>query len=206
MKFIKTYESYTEKFNSNFLKWFGDSKVVKNSEPLLVYHFSDNDFTSFKNKNGYNTNLFSIEKVERHALFFTPDEKFSSQFGRKKYSLFLKIEKLFDFTEHYYYNDITVVTSELFDEFIEFAEENGVELSMEYQSYRGELKIKPEHNWKFFDGDIGNIFIIFLKLKGYDGAYFIEENEPIYTVLNAYQIKSVDNDGSWDINDDDIYS
>ena len=79
-------------------------------------------------------------------------------------------------------------------------------MTMEYQSYRGELKIKPEHNWKFFDGEIGKLFVDSLKKNGYDGVYFIEEGFPIYVVFNSNQIKSVENDGTWDIGDKNIFS
>ena len=41
-----------------------------------------------------------------------------------------------------------------------------------------------------------------LKNKGYDGIIASD----IIVVFNSNQIKSVDNDGTWDINDNDIFS
>ncbi|MEY3501710.1 MAG: ADP-Ribosyltransferase in polyvalent protein, partial [Bacteroidota bacterium] len=160
----------------------------------------------FDKKSGINTHLFSTEIVNREAFFFTPDINFASQYGKKKYEVYLKINKIFNFNKHYFYKDISPETSILFDKIINYIEDNGIEITTEYQSYRGELKIKPEYNWKFFDGEIGRLFVEYLKKKGYDGAHFIEDDSPVYVVFNPNQIKSVDNDGSWDIDDNDIYS
>ena len=47
--YIKEYKK--EKFNDNFRKWFGDSKVVDNAgNPLVVYHGSRSSkkFNTFK--------------------------------------------------------------------------------------------------------------------------------------------------------------
>jgi len=47
--------------------------------------------------------------------------------------------------------------------------------------------------------------------KGYDGVFYInnyesDNKEMSYIVFKSNQIKSIDNDGSWDINDDNIFS
>lgn len=200
------YLNIQQNSNDNFWKWFGNSKVIENGKPLQVYHFSNIKFSSFKKRKGLNTNLFSTEEVERESFFFSPDKSFSSKHGKEEYDVYLKIENIFDFTKHYYYDGITVKSSDFFDEMIDLIENNGINLSMEYQSYLGELKIKPEYIWRFFDEEIGKILVKFLKLNGYDGVYFVEEETPVFAVFNSNQIKSVENDGTWDLNDNNIYS
>lgn len=205
-EYLSEQQNVENNLNVNFIKWFGNSVVIRNGNPISFYHFSDNDFNSFEKKSGTNTHLFSSEVVNREAFFFTPDINFASQYGSKKYEVYLKINKIFDFNKHYYYKDISPTSSYLFDEIIEFIEDRGIDMTMEYQSYTGELKIKPEYSWKFFDGEIGKHFINYLKSDGYDGCFFIEEDSPIYIVFNSNQIKSIDNDGTWDIEDNNIYS
>ena len=192
--------------NNNFRRWFSGSKMIQGGTPTIFYHFSNEIFNSFNRKSGINTHLFSTEVVNREAFFFTTDTNFASQYGSKKYEVYLKINNIFDFNKHYFYKDISPTTSDFFDGIIDSIEANDIDMTMEYQSYRGELKIKPEHNWKFFDGEIGRLFVNYLKNNGYDGVLFIEEGSPIYVVFNSNQIKSVENDGTWDVGDDNIYS
>lgn len=40
----------------------------------------------------------------------------------------------------------------------------------------------------------------------HDGVCFIEEGYPIYAVFNSNQIKSVENNGTWGIAADNIFS
>ena len=205
-EYLNEQQNVETNLNNNFRKWFGSSIMVKGGNPKIFYHFSNETFNSFDRKSGINTHLFSTEVVNREAFFFTTDINFASQYGSKKYEVYLKINNIFDFNKHYYYKDINATTSNFFDEIIDNIEDNGIDMTMEYQSYRGELKIKPEDNWKFFDSKIGKLFVDYLKKNGYDGAYFIEEGSPIYVVFNSNQIKSIDNDGTWDLNDNNIFS
>lgn len=205
-EYLNEQQNIEGNLNENFWKWFGNSKLKNGVKPMIFYHFSDSKFNSFDKKTGVNTHLFSTEAVNREAIFFTDDIGFASQYGSVKYEVYLKINNMFDFNKHYYYKDISPIQSNFFDDIIEFIEDKGIDMTMEYQSYRGELKIKPEYNWKFFDGNIGRFFVNYLKTNGYDGAFFIEENSPIYVVFNPNQIKSVENDGTWDVGDNNIFS
>ena len=45
----------------------------------------------------------------------------------------------------------------------------------------------------------------FIKL-GYDGVYMLEMNKKNIAIFEPNQIKSINNDGSWDIGDDNIFS
>ena len=142
-EYLNEQQNVETNLNNNFRKWFGSSIMVKGGNPKIFYHFSNETFNSFDRKYGINTHLFSTEVVNREAFFFTTDINFASQYGSKKYEVYLKINNIFDFNKHYYYKDINVTTSNFFDEIIDNIEDNGIDMNMEYQSYRGELKIKP---------------------------------------------------------------
>lgn len=204
-------------FNDSFWKWFGNSKVLNsNDKPMICYHHSDKSFNTFIKNKGYNSNLLiGNEEVQRHGFFFTSNKEFSKRYGKYEYACYLKVENPFDFKKHYYYKNDYPQYSELFDEFIEFAEENNVDLKYDYLTKS--LDISPDYNWKFLDDKMGEIFISFLKSKGFDGVFFTEfynengnnkyssEIQSI-VVFNSNQIKSVDNDGTWNIGDVNIFS
>jgi len=66
-------------------------------------------------------------------------------------------------------------------------------------------------SWKIYRYDFGE-FVDKLKENGYDGIIQTDANYgrtndlTTYVAIKPNQIKSVKNDGSWDINDDNIYS
>lgn len=202
--------------NENFWKWFNNSKIVDiKGNPLVVYHHSNKQFDTFKKSKGFNSNLLSgVEEVERHAYFFTDNIDFSKKYGKIKYETFLKVTNPFNFKEHYYYKNDYPQYSDTFDEFIEYVENNGIDLN--YNNVTKSLNITPDYNWMFLDGNLGELFVTYLKSKNYDGVIFTEFTKEEYekysdeylsiAVFNANQIKSTNNDGSWDINDDNIFS
>ena len=107
------------------------SKVVDgNGEPMVVYHGTNNEFYTFEEREGYNTDLLSgMRKVKRAGFFFSPNKNFANNYGSRNLPVFLNIKNLFNFEEHYYYtNSINETSSELFDEFVEYAEEQGINL------------------------------------------------------------------------------
>ena len=53
--------------------------------------------------------------------------------------------------------------------------------------------------------ELRNIDVPSLKKQGYDGAYYKSETQPIYVAFNPNQIKSIDNRGSFDENNKNIY-
>lgn len=201
--------------NDNFWKWFGNSKVVNDDgKPMICYHHSEKSFSFFTKNKGYNTSLAGIEEVQRHGFFFTPNKEFSKRYGRYEYACYLKVENPFNFKEHYFYKNDYPQYSELFDEFIEFAGQNDIDLKYDYLTKS--LSIPPDYNWQFFDDKIGEIFVNFLKSKGYDGVFFTEFHKndgdeysteiQSIAVFNSTQIKSIKNIGKFDSNNDDIYS
>jgi hypothetical protein len=63
--------------SSNFLKWFGDSKVVDaDGKPLVVYHGTASDFTEFKLQET------SSKPAALFGHFFSADKGFASGYGK----------------------------------------------------------------------------------------------------------------------------
>jgi len=63
----------------SFKKWFGNSVFTdENDEPLVLYHGTGKDFTSFKG-----------------ASYFTPDQDVAEQYGSKVVPVFIAAEKVF---------------------------------------------------------------------------------------------------------------
>lgn len=157
------------KYNANFYKWFGDSKIVtKYSKPLVVYHGSGRTFDEFT---AYKA---SVDFPE--AIYFSSNKKTAESYSNRNtpvYKVLLKMETPYivdagnrTFNDYYDY-----MVSKMWD-----AKDNG------------------------YDGLIlRNIIDDSIQKGGYRKA-------TTYIVFNPNQVKSVNNDGSWDIDDDNIYS
>lgn len=184
------------KFNDAFCKWFGDSKVVKNDRdrsPLLVYHGTPAKFYIFEQRDGTVATFIGVEKVRRTGFFFTTKRNVAQLFAGDKghvMKCYLSIKKPADFT---------LRLRKLDDEI----EREGVNLR--WLNDYGDM-------WEKFDGDDGAMLVAALMRLGYDGAiieeYIQETTETIkvYIAFHPSQIKSAENDGTWDSDDPDIRS
>ena len=71
------------KFNDEFWKWFGDSKVVdEKGKPKIVYHGTDRKFDTFK----------MIEAELGKGAYFTDDKKWAKEFGKYLMPVYLSIQ------------------------------------------------------------------------------------------------------------------
>lgn len=180
-------------FNPAFWKWFGKSKVVNSKrKPLVVYHGTDADFNTFEKTKGSVVTFISVEKVDRTGFFFTPNKKFAAAFSKsgRVLACYLSIRNPADFT-----------TNEDFESFLEDLEDEGVNRRW----------ILTGDMWEKFDGQEGKEFVDTLIDMGYDGAKIDEQNDDGKTVeswiaFHSHQIKTIDNDGTWDADDPDIRS
>ena len=164
--------------NDNFWKWFGDSKVTKNNKPLAVYHGTTKKFDKFDK---------SKQIFGHHGKgFYFGDKNYAQNYYGKDYiSVYLKIDNLFDLYAYYTIDDIKKIFG---NELCKV--ENIIEEELQYSdTIQGYLFYTIAGNDK-------------LRKAGYDGL----KHDYVYVVFEPNQIKSVENDGSWDINDDNIYS
>lgn len=192
--------------NENFWKWFGDSKITENGVPLVVYHQSiggDNTFTEFKPK--------SFGSFGENSMFYFAKDKNwirnyikrfdSTQLSQKPRKFYLRIENPLDL------KGVRLTPKE----WIEFLKERNlltdlIEEKLMKAPGRNEL-----FSWIIYRYDHGE-FVNRLKSSGYDGIiqddsnYGRSNDVTTYVAISPGQIKSVENDGSWDVDDNNIFS
>jgi hypothetical protein len=177
-EYLNEQQNNKSNINDNFWKWFGDSKMVKsNGTPIIFYHGTNKIFDIFKL--GQKTR----QSYYCDGFYFHKNSKKVYDYGNKILKCFLSIKKPFHINNE---------TLNLVDKYSETDNAklyiNDVEQFCKYTiGYRSE----------------NNKFKVNIINDGYDGV--IIEND-IYIVFNPNQIKSFENDGTWDINDDNIYS
>lgn len=88
---IDKYETFA------FKRWFGNSKIIENGNPLICYHGTDNDFIEFDfTKIGYNTGNFGHYG---YGIYFSTDIREAKIYGKNIYECYLRIENPFTGTE-----------------------------------------------------------------------------------------------------------
>lgn len=184
----------SEKALRAFYKWFGNSKVVdEQGRPLVVYHGTNAKFDTFRKMKGKVYNFLSEIEVERQGFFFTDNRDVAQNIGKIVMPVYLKSTNVFDLDSNYHSNFMKGFYKQLQDSQAEY------------------LEYGTSEAWEFFDGETGKAFIKYLQENGYDGATFeetpYEDAETIKTnvVFSPNQIKSVDNRGTFDLNDANIY-
>lgn len=167
-------------FNAAFKKWFGKSKVVDSKgNPLVVYHGSV-DESAFDKFSVRRKNYAWPDAVL--GFFFSDGRKVVSAFseGGHIVEVYLRMEKPHIVDGYAFY--------------IMIASDRGEEY---FRKWKRDLVASG------FDG------IIVRANKGVDKLYgpgWQQFDADTFIVFNSRQIKSVDNDGSWDIEDADIRS
>jgi hypothetical protein len=186
-KFIKTTireylnenQKNTDNINNNFWKWFDNSVMIENGKPIIFYHGStDNELNTFKEKSFRYNGIYLTRKLE-----------YAKRFGSNLLSLYVSIKNPF---------------------IIDMEETNfGIR-----GGFIIDNKLFPTYR------DMTMEEINFMKTKGYDGIIVnVPRNivkteygeEEIYNgfelvVFNPNNVKSVNNDGTWDIYDNNIFS
>ncbi len=169
MKHIKLFEAFED--DDLFSKWFGDSKVVQNDEPLVCYHGTRSVFTKFKASKSVG-NQGETDQIE--GMYFTDNAD-----GASFYSLS-------DDDKYLMPVYLSIKNPYIVDN---------------YKTLRADLGVEKL-------SDVNRT----LKKLGYDGIImesgFYSSGGPyrLFLTFEPNQIKSVNNDGSWDVDDDDIYS
>lgn len=180
MKLVKLIKKIIqENEDKNFLKWFGNSIMIDNGKPIIFYHGSTNN----------EINQFKEQSFRYNGIYLTKKIGYAKKFGSNVLSLYVSVK-------------------------------NPYIINMEDNNFgiRGgfviDNKLFPTYRDMTMD-EIG-----FLKSKGYDSIIvnvpknIINTNygdEEIYNgfelvVFNPNNVKSINNDGSWDVDDNNIYS
>ena len=197
--------------NDNFWKWFGNSKIVDNGTPMVVYHQNlegDNKFTEFKPQSfgsfGQNSMFYFAKDKNWIKNFVKQFDK--SQLSEKPRNFFLSIQ-----------NPLNLKGIKLTPkEWIEFLKDKNlltpsIEEKLNNQPEIRYMKRNEIFSWLIYRYDNGE-FVDKLKNAGYDGIIQDDSNYgrtndvTTYVAISPKQIKSTQNDGTWDANDNNIYS
>lgn len=204
---MKTYYEFLNEsiLNDNFWKWFGDSKVVdSNGNPLVVYHGTNKKFDSFNNK--IKRNFTPGELISNDKFWFTDNIFIATKYangsvtspgsllypGSILLSVYLKISNPMIVDMH---NEKLTPTEK---KFLIPAKRNPTD-SAHKSDYITEIGIRKESLIKkaIVQGNDGIIF-----KNGYD---YIPYSGDVIAVFSPTQIKSIDNEGTWNPNDPNIY-
>lgn len=206
MKIITLKENYqtTSNLNDNFYKWFSNSKVTEDNQPKICYHGSYKLASQIANRNlkfyEYNDKDIGIHFGNlSQANTRVSDLKNIGKVKKSEQSniveVYLKIENPLYLYDQRDWSKPDLLYHNLLD--------TSFFSSSELEKCRTSAK---NVLWKWLYNLKGLIIS-----KGYDGVFYINKHESnnddmSYIVFKANQIKSIDNDGSWDINDDNIFS
>lgn len=171
-------ESFEPKLNDNFWKWFGNSKVVdENGQPLVVYHGTRSKFNEFN------------RKYAKNGFFFTTEKRKNSVAGYYAYyyddkgsilPCYIKLE-----------NPLIVHRPNGNED--DIARANGT-----LSNYDGIIVIYDDKDdWEFSDYD-------YIEKKR--NPLTIKNGDVIeYIVFDPNNIKSVNNNGEWSSNKNNIF-
>lgn len=190
-----------------FKKWFGNSKVVDLfKKPLVVYHGTpqeNENFQEFKGIKHY------FAKTKFYAEPFAEDYGYNDGFEGKIFAVYLSIQKPLDLTKF----KIKNVSSQ---DFIDLMNKLDIQLSEKTLKRISKLENEKETPIFRFTRLLNEKDIEQIKSKGYDGIIQEEFNgdgylkgnrrkDKVFIVFNPEQIKSVDNRGTFDEGNANIY-
>jgi hypothetical protein len=203
------------KLNAAFKRWFGKSVVrYEDGSPTVVYHGtpSGRRFKVFDVKKAgatHETGLFGVDRgFYGRGFYFTMNRDVAELYirGGKKgrvLSVFLRIERPVDLASDYLPRGFRKVIDSLrnskgmgalsnkkFKDLEQWWYDGGVDGPSAFGKAHGRAEFLVSHQ---------NVF----ELLGFDG---VVANENEIVVFHPNQIKSVDNDGTWDADDPDIGS
>lgn len=191
--------------NINFKKWFKDSKVVdRNGNPLIVYHGSKSkDFKIFNKTKDIGYHFAVSKKIATDMAGTYSDDIFTHKI--EPLAVYLSIKKMgaIPDLELWRKSDLLKVLkkeNEFYNTGLTFQYNDTQSLLDNIKRFSFEYTNKYEK----MDGDYKDIdgFVYYNEYEG----NFTSEPKTSFIVLNSNQIKSIDNDGTFDITDDNIYS
>jgi len=210
----------TIELNDNFYKWFGDSKVVdEEGKPLVVYHGTRHAFETFDF-----SNVRDSGTTEGVGFYFSNNRDIAENYAREKgesgiMEVFLDIKKPMTVDQ----KKITKnQLRKIFKELVKIDPEALANYG-DYTFY-GMNKVlndavETEYQYNDTDidmiGSIGNGGVadfetlnrVVKQVTGYDGVVveWPHANAKVYVAFTPEQIKSINNEGTWNPDDANIY-
>ncbi len=173
--------------SEEFKNWFGDSKVVdKKGNPLIVYHGTTTKF-----------NKFSVGDIGFHFGVKKLQARHRSGFGKNSI-----IMECYLSLQNPLYVDRDLGSWEP-DYVLEYLFKNNIISEDEYKSGMKKYDLGYYYPRAKYTRDL-------IKEKGYDGIKYLNTkegsgNDVSYIALYPNQIKSVNNNGKWNKNSNNIY-
>jgi len=167
---FKNFNKYEE-----FQKWFGNSKIIKNGKPLLVYH------SNFKDK---------IDPHNKTRIYFTDDSTFGKRYlghESNQHKAYLRIIKPFLCTDR---------------NLIELFKDKSVPLSNQYKEegkpYKDWAK-KRADDFNFSDRYERDRVYYWIKEMRYDGAIIPHDWDGGMSIVKSFVV--FDFDQIWEVKD-----
>jgi len=192
--------------NAAFWKWFGDS-VVRNEDgtPKVVYHGTPREFLAF------DPSLIASQTDSGDVgagFYFAEDMSWAMAYGKRLISAYLRIENPFVVSKEYVGESdriqrelmasaTTATPNSFLAKVVRMLNETDPSFA---------FNLTPRHRFVSLY-DVARAFgparfTQSLMEHGYDGVLYLGE----YVVFRPEQIKSIDNDGTWDADDPSIRS
>jgi hypothetical protein len=218
---ITKFKIFESNLNDNFYNWFGKSKVVDdNGNPLITYHGTDNEFKEFQYRM-----IGTHGTGEGKGFYFTDQEDVAKGYvnkeGGKLIQAYLKIEKPLNYTKK-------TITKPQLAKFINKLDKDGTGnfLSnigdVNHEGYNNLLRKAVNDEFEYNDTDVDMIhdilnvfgdyqegYKVLYETLGYDGIIVDrpewKKEQKIYVVFFPNHIKSVDNVGTFNINNNNIF-
>ena len=205
--------------NDKFKEWLGNSKVVDdNGNPIICYHGTPHGgFVEFKPKMGGKGKPKQQADIGSH---FSIDKEYAKGYSgnnknSKIYECYLKIENPLIINQIIYNND------ENFEKYYNIANilfKNNIPKDFYYDNNGNkheDIQFVMINRFTIDNIQPAKLYEILTKY-GFDGMFHEPYNSSnqqqynphpkAYIVLKSNQIKSIDNDGTWDANNNNIYS
>lgn len=197
MKHLLEYKKFIKENieQPNFRNWFKNSEVVdKQGNPLVVYHGSkSDDFEEFSKSNDIGFHFAKDIRIAKKMCGSYEDYWENTTFIKPK-PFYLSIQKLG------YLPDLEFWTKR---DLLKYVEEDKIDF--EYDSNESYIDNLKRFSFSITDNLEGNY-------KDIDGFVYYNDYEKViggnhtcFIVLNPNQIKSVDNRGNWNSNDNNFY-
>lgn len=176
--YLNEQENVESNLNDNFWNWFGDSKMVdEKGSPMVCYHGTHNKNIKIFDLDLAGTNTDS--GMYGKGFYFSDDIKYANTYNRNKNGETIKV--YLNISNPLILNNKNDIPNiKVPDDTIEDMYNAANIYSKKFRKYLIENK---------YDGVIDNMSIV-----------------KQFVVLQPNQIKSVDNDGTWDLNDNNIFS
>jgi len=216
---ITRFSVFEEKsdLNQNFWKWFGDSKMVENGNPIVFYHGTIHKFDEFQNISSIRSNHFlgTTREVKSLAFFFTRVKSVAMSYAEDRREYHKKTFEDRNIIDVYLRMENPMWLTEI-EESEKLLNSVGVNIGEELGSYDDSKYVPFSQLSKWEEVQLADLWQLFddnqsvidrIRKGGYDGAVIRDTWDDFsYIVFEPNQIKSASkNNGDYSNTNNSIY-